>query len=184
MMTTWSPAQVRAIRSTTWQRVAAGAVLTTLLTGAAAAVLGASAWHVYGAVAYIGVAILALFSPNAIIAQVIGGQLLAGSLLLASDGAPGAIPIMMIVIGLVATAELLAIAARLAIPIERDARDDLRRAAIAAAIAGGVFGVMLLVGRLPGPTGLPTGILAIGVAAGACVVLAIAFVSSRFAPHE
>lgn len=125
---------------------------------------------------------LALFSPAAITAQVIGGQLLIGSLLLRDD-APSAILILLMVISVVATAELLAIAARLANPIERDARGDLRGAALAAAIAGGVFGVMLLVGVLPGPAGLPSGMLAIGVASGACVLLAVVLVSSRFA-HE
>lgn len=179
----WRPAHGATLWSLAWQRVAAAVALAAALTGVAAAALGGSIWHTYGAVAYIGVAILALFSPAAISAQVIGGLLLAGSLLLADD-APFMMVILLMFVSIVATAELLAIAARLANRIERDARNDLRRGALAALLAGGVFGLMLLIGALPGPASLPTGILAIGVASGACVLLAIVFVSSRFAPRE
>ncbi|HEX2167964.1 MAG TPA: hypothetical protein VHG09_12090 [Longimicrobiales bacterium] len=163
--------------------MAAVTMLSAIVTGAAGAALGGTAVHVYVAFCYIAVAVLALFWPVAIAAQVVGGQLLVANLLLGGD-APAAIVLLLIVVAVVLTAEMLGIAARLATPVERDTRDDLRSAGLAAAIAGGVFGVMLLVGTLPGPAGLPSGILAISVAAGACVLLAIVLVSSRFAPHE
>lgn len=154
-----------------------------MFTGMAGAALGGTAAHVYGAAAYTGIVMIALLRPAAITAQVIGGQLLTASLLLESK-APAAVLLLLMVGSIVVTAELLGVAARLALPIERDTRDDLLRGAVAAAAGGGVFGVMLLVSAIPGPTGLPSGILAIIAASGACVLLAIVLVSSRFAPHE
>jgi peptidoglycan/LPS O-acetylase OafA/YrhL len=75
----------------------------------------------------------------------------------------------------VATAELLAGAARLNMPIERDGREDLRRAGLAAVAGAGVFGAVALVGTLPGPTGL----VAVALASGACIVLALLLVRSE-----
>lgn len=80
----------------------------------------------------------------------------------------GSVGVLPIVGGGVATAELLAVVARLDVPIERNPGDAVRRVGLAAVIGGGVFGVVALAGGLPGPTGL----VAIAVSARACIVLA------------
>ena len=139
-------------------------------------------WHAAGAAAYVALAVLALRSPNALTALVAGGLLLSGSLLIADDG-PNLFAVLIMLMSVVATAELLGVAALLATPVERDARNDLRRAAIAVTIAGAAFGVMMLVSVLPVRSVLWSGIPAIAIASGACVLLAIVLVSSRFAPR-
>lgn len=158
-MTTWWPAR---------RRLAALAVLMAAVTGAAGAALGASAWHVYVAGAYVLIAVVALFFSGGITAQVIGGQVLAGSLLSGLDGA-SALLLLPMVAGVVFTAELLGVVARLDTPLERDPTRDLQGAALATVIGGGVFGAVVLVGDLPGPTGFA----AIALASGACGLLAI-----------
>lgn len=179
----WRPAHGPTRRSLAWQRVAAAVALTAVLTGAAATAFGGSVWHVCGALAYIGVAIFALFSPAAITAQVTGGLLLAGSLLLADD-APSVILILLMFVSIVATAELLAIAARLANRIERDGRDDLRRAVRTIATAGCVAAVMLLIALPLWPRTLSGGLVSIGIASGACVLLAIVLAGGRLESLE
>jgi len=139
-------------------------------------------WHVAGAAVYVALAVLALRSPNALTALVAGGLLLSGSLLIADDG-PNLFAVLIMLMSVVATAEMLGVAALLATPVERDARNDLRRAAIAVTIAGAAFGVMMLVSVLPVRSVLWSGIPAIAIASGACVLLAIVLVSSRFAPR-
>ena len=120
-------------------------------------------WHVAGAAVYVALAVLALRSPNALTALVAGGLLLSGSLLIADDG-PNLFAVLIMLMSVVATAELLGVAALLATPVERDARNDLRRAAIAVTIAGVAFGVMMLVSVLPVRSVLRSGIPAIGSA--------------------
>lgn len=163
-MTTWWPAR---------RRLAALGVLMAALTGAAGAVLGASDWHVYGAGAYVVIAVVALFFSGGITAQVIAGQVLAGSLLSGLDGA-AALLLLPMVAGVVLTAELLAVVARLDTPLEPDPTRDLQGAALATLTGGGVFGAVVLVGHLPGPTGLT----AIALASGACGLLAILLVEN------
>ena len=58
--------------------------------------------------------------------------------------------------------------ARLDTPLSSDPRDALPRAGLAAVIGGGVFGAVMLVSAVPGPTGL----VAVGLASGARVLLA------------
>lgn len=161
-LTTWRPAR---------QRLAAIAVLMATLTGAGAATLGASGWHIFGAGAYVVATLAAIFSPAAIIVQVIGGQLLAASVVLGRDGSPTLL-LLPVIASVVATAELLAIVARSAAALDRDPGDDVRRAGVTVSIAAVVFGVVAIIGRLPGPTG----ILAIVLAASACLVLAVLLV--------
>jgi hypothetical protein len=162
-MTTWRPAR---------QRLAAIAVLTAAITGAAAAALGATG--IFGAGAYVVIAVAALFSPAAIVVQVIYGQLLAGSVLLAQDG-PAPLLLLPVVVSVVVTAELLALVGRLGTPKGRDpGGDDLHRVGVAAVIGGVVFGAVVLVRGLPGPTGL----VAIGVASAALFALAILLVGN------
>lgn len=57
--------------------------------------------------------------------------------------------------------------------LDRDPGDDVRRAVVTVSIVAVVFGIVAIIGRLPGPTG----ILAIVLAASACLVLAILLVS-------
>jgi hypothetical protein len=170
---TWWPAR---------QRVAAAAVLLALLTAAAAVGLGdptliggvpLRGLPTFGAVTYVATVVLALFVPGAMIAQVAIGMALAGSMLLSQSLSPlGLLPL---VAGVVATAELLGVAARLDTPGERNPRGELRRAAGATGIAAAVYAVVLLVGGVPGPAGL----LAIVVASGTCA--GIAFLLLRHA---
>lgn len=163
--TTWWPAR---------RRLAGLAILTATLTGSIAATAGSSPAHVYGAGGYLVLTLIALFWPSAIVAHVIGGQVLAGSVLVAPGGGE-LVPLLAIVAGAVATTELLAGAARLDMPVEREGRDDLRRAGLAAVAGAGVFGAVALVGTLPGPTGL----VAVALASGACIVLALLLVRSE-----
>ena len=157
-MSTWSPAR---------QRLASLAVLAATLTGAAGAVVDGSSSYVYGAGAYVVIAVLALFFPAAIAVQVISGQILVGSLLMGQDR-PAALMLALVFAGVVASAELLARVAWLESPLQRDSSDVLSRTALAAAMGGGVFGAVMLISGLPGPGGL----LAVVLASGACVVLA------------
>ncbi len=157
-MSTWSPAR---------QRLASLAVLLATLTGAVGTVLDGSSSYVYGAGAYVMIAVLALFVPAAIAVQVIAGQVLVGGLLMGQDG-PAALMLVPAFAGVVATAELLTMVAWLDTPLQRDPSDALPRAGLAAVIGGGVFGAVMLVSGLPGPGGL----VAVGLASGACVLLA------------
>ena len=85
-------------------------------------------------------------------------------------GPDGLAPSMLVpaIAGVVATAELLAVVARLDTQLERDPGDYLSRTAVAALVGGGVFGAVGLLSGIPGPTGL----VAVGLASGACVLLA------------
>ena len=117
------------------------------------------------------ISVVALFIPAAISVQVVGGLALLGGLLLAEDG-PSPLLLIPAVAGVIFTAELLTIVARMDTPIDGDSRDDLPRAGVAAVIGGGVFGAVVLVSGLPGPTGFG----AVVLASGACVVLATVLV--------
>ena len=97
----------------------------------------------------------------------IGGQVLVGSLLLGS-GAATPLVLMPAVAGVVVTSELLAVVARLDMQLERDSGDGVPSGGLAAVIGGCVFGVVVLASAFPGPTGL----VAVVLASGACVVLA------------
>jgi hypothetical protein len=153
------------------QTFAALAILIASGTAAAGA-WGGSGWHLYGAGAYVAVTVLALFAPAAITLQVIGGQVLIAGLLFApGDASP--LLLVPLVIAVVATAELLALVARLRTSVDRDPRPDLRRAGIGALLAGSAFGIVVTVGALPGPAGL----LSVALASIACVMLAATLIS-------
>src|SRR5690606_7235927 len=92
--------------------VAALAVVTAALTSAGAAALGNAPPHALGGIIYFGVVVGALLQPGALTAQVIAGQLLAGSLLLSPEP-PSLLRLAPIVAGVIATAELLALAHRM-----------------------------------------------------------------------
>lgn len=148
------------------------AMITALLTAAIGAGAGGSVWHLYGAAAYVAVALGALSAPPMITVQVIAGQLLAASLLLRPD-APPFLLLLTMVIGVVATAELLAQVARIQTSVDFDPREEVHRVVVSAAVGGSVFGMVVLLGRVPGPTGLA----AIGLASAACVIVAIVLAS-------
>ncbi len=161
---TWSPAR---------QRLAFLAGLAATLTGAVGAVLDGSSSYVYGAGAYVIIVVSALFVPAAIAVQVIAGQILVGSLLIGQAGT-AALMLVPAFAGVVATAELLAMVAWLDAPVQRDPGDALPRAGLAAVIGGAVFAAVMLISGLPGPGGL----VAVGLASGACVILAVRLVSN------
>jgi hypothetical protein len=164
----------RGRRAAAWwparRRLALMAVATAALTAAAVAALGASDTHALAAGLYMLVAVAAVFLPDAIPVQVIGGQLLAASLLV--GGSVDLLLLLPVVAGVVATAELLAVVGRMDAPGERDPRADVRRAGGATGLAAAVFGAVALVGRVPGPTGLLAVVLASAACAGLAIVLA------------
>jgi hypothetical protein len=164
----WAESRSRASR---WrlgrQGLGALAVVTAALTGELGILLGGSGWHVLAGSAYVLIAAFATFSPAAIAVQVVAGQALVGSLLLGRDG-PSPLLLVGAVAGVILTAELLAIVARMDAPITSEPRNDLTRAGVAAVIGAVVFGVVLLATGFPGPSGP----LAIGLAGGACFVVA------------
>jgi hypothetical protein len=95
------------------------------------AALGASGWHIVGACVYVVIAATALFFPAAITIQVIGGQMLAGSVLLGQN-APASLLLLPVIASVVVTAELLAAVGRLdtrsrAIPAATSSERDLQR---------------------------------------------------------
>jgi hypothetical protein len=143
------------------------AVLTATGTGAVAAALGGTGSHVWGAGAYVAVSGIALFSPGAIAAQVILGQVLAGSLLLAPDG-PAPLLLLPLVVGVVVTAELLGCSSGADVPVPALSAGALRRVGGTAVLGGGAFGTVVWIGGLSGPTGIE----ALALAAAACVALA------------
>lgn len=149
------------------QGLQALAVLSAALTGAFGIALGGSPWHVYGAYAYILLAALASFSPAAIAVQVLGGQVLVGSLL-TGPGAPSPLLLVPPMACVIVSAELLAVVARMDTPLESHPRRDLSRAGLSAVIGGAVFAAVMLVNGFRGPDG----VLAILLASGACVLLA------------
>jgi hypothetical protein len=73
------------------------------------------------------------------------------------------------VAGVILAAELLSIMARMDTPFDSHPRRDLRRAGLSVLIGAGVFGAVIHASPLPGPVGF----LAVGLAAGSCVGVAV-----------
>lgn len=163
--------------------IAAMALVVAAAIAGTGAVIGGTALHVLGAAAYIAIAVSALFAPAMIMVQVAAGQVIVAGLLLRPDApgallrpdAPGMLLLVAMLIGVVATAELLAVVDRVVTSVDHDPRDDLRRAALAAAVAGVTFGFVLLLGSMPGPTGLA----AVALASVACVIVALVLSAQR-----
>ena len=168
-MSTWWPAR---------QRLAALAVLAAALTGAFGIELGGIGWHAFSAGAYVLTTVVALIFPAAIAVQVVAGQVLLGGLLVGPDG-PASLLLTPAVAGVIVSAELLAVVARMDTHLDSDPRNDLSRAGLSALIGGGVFGAVVLVSGFPGPTGL----VAVALAAGACFALAILLVRNVARPR-
>ncbi len=154
------------------QRGLAGlAVLSAACTGAMMGSLGGPGFLQLGAVSYLLVTGVALITPAAITVQVVWALALIGRFLL---GPIGATPLLLLpsVAGIIFTAELLAIVARMDTPFHNDPRDDLPRAVVSAGIGGAAFGVVFLLSGLRGPTGL----IAVLLASFACILLAVLLV--------
>lgn len=157
-MTLWPPARRRVAVLT----VAVAAVTATYAVG-----IGPR-WQPLVAVAYVVAAGVAVASPPAIAAQVAVGVGLAWSVLPELDGVQ-VLALVPLVIGVVATAELLGLVARLRMVVER--APDMQRVSVAVTLAAIISGATLAAGLLDGPGGVIGTLLA----ASACVVLAIAF---------
>jgi hypothetical protein len=163
--------------------IAGMALVIAAVVAGIGAVIGGTALHVLGAVAYIAIAVSALFAPAMIMVQVAAGQVMIAGLLLRPGAAgallrpdsPGTLLLVAMFVGVVATAELLAVVDRVVTSVDHDPRDDLRRAALAAAVAGVAFGVVLLPGSMPGPTGLA----GVALASAACVIVALVLAGRR-----
>jgi hypothetical protein len=148
--------------------MAALALCSAILTGTGVVWLGGPEAYARLAAAWILIAAVGLFWPTAMTVVVVGGQMLTGMLLLGPTPVR-LLPLVLAMAGVVATAELLGLVDRLNTPLERGARSELNRAGASAVVGGVVFAAVVAVGKLPGPTGL----VAVALASGACVVLAI-----------
>jgi hypothetical protein len=102
---------------------------------------------------------------------VITGQGLIGVLLVREDG-PTLLLLAPAMAGVVLTAELLAVVARMDTPFEAHPRADLPRGLLSAVIGGGVFAAVAALGTLGGPVGL----WAVVLAPAGCVLLAMILV--------
>ena len=153
--------------------VAGAAAASALATASGAAILGGSPAPLSGVAAYAVITIFALAYPALITAQVIAGAAIAASLLF---GPLAGTPLFVapVLAGVVATAELLAITARLDSPFGRDPRGDLRRAGIAGLLSAAVFGIVALIADVRGPGGF----LAVVLAAAVCTLLGLLLVHS------
>lgn len=158
-MTNWWPVRVQA---------AALTVVALLATCAVAVALGVLPGY---AAAYLLIGLYGLGSPAAIPVQVVAGTSLIGALLV---GPIGAAPLSLVplVVGVVATAELLGVVARLDAPIRRPAGDLLLRAGGSAAAAGLVYTAIVLIGSVRGPSGSVA--VALGSAAAFLAALTLA----------
>lgn len=147
------------------------AVLAAFVTGALVVGAGGGGWLRYLALGYIGIVVLALFVPAAVTAQVVGGQVLAG-VVLVGGAAGGLFTTALVVAGVVVTAELLAVVARLDSPVRRRPEGVLARTGTAGALAGGVFGVVVFSSGQYAVGGL----IAVAVASAVCFGVAMRMV--------
>lgn len=165
-------------KATLWprarRRVATAVVLTAAITAIYVGVLGGAPRYWVLSAGYLAAALLALTSPQAIAGQVAIGIALAWSLLPGREGTE-AFVILPVIVAVVMTAELLAMAARLGMIVARDPRPDIRRLAIAVTLAALTSVATLAIGLLPGPGGLA----ATAIAAGACLLLALLLVRGQ-----
>ncbi|TVP55155.1 MAG: hypothetical protein EA351_11440 [Gemmatimonadales bacterium] len=155
--------------------LAALALLTAVLTGVTGVAMGGTAGHAFAAAVFVGLAVAAAVSRGAIPWMIVAGQGFAASLLFTPVPLE-LLSLLPIVGGVLVSAELLAVVGRLEPSFARDPSDDLRRVGISALIGVGVFAVVAaMIGaldRIP----VPTGLAAVALAVGACVVLAVLFI--------
>ncbi len=153
--------------------LAAAAVACAVATSVAGALLGGEPWTNIAAFAHVVAAVWALGDPRMLAAQVGAGVAMAWGLLPGTDGT--ITPVVVVVVGTVATGELLGAAGRLGMVVPRDPEPELRRVGVAVAVALVTSGATVIVGAVAGPAGL----VATAVAALGCVVLAVAVRSPR-----
>lgn len=158
-MRNWWPAR---------RQAAALAVVAILATAAVSVAYGVIPGY---AAVYVAIALYGIGSAAAIPVQVLAGCALVGALLIGPIGA-APLTLLPLVVGVVGTAELLAVVARLDAPIERPAGDLLLRAGAGAGVAGLLYGAIALVGTLPGPRG--SAAVALGSAAALLAALLLA----------
>lgn len=153
--------------ATLWPGSGRGILLLGVLVAVLTAV-GATAGNEQDEVVALGIlhvsmALATAIQPTAIRLQVAAGVALAASMLLGVDGtAVAAVPV---VIGVVATTELLGLALQMRIVVPRDPRPGMRRVALTTAAGAVAATVTLAAGSLDGPAGLAATLLA----AGGCV---------------
>lgn len=121
-------------------------------------------------VAHVLAALWVLANPSSLAVQVGVGALLAATPLLGTDGtAVGVVPV---VVGVVATAELLGVCGRLGMVVPRDPAPDRNQVGVTTLGAALASGLTLGVGALAGPVGLVAVVLGAGACAGLAVLLA------------
>ena len=132
------------------QRGLAGlSVVSAGLTGALIGGFGGPGFLQLGAISYLLLTGVAFITPAAIAIQVVWGLALLGHLLVRPMGSN---PFFLIpaVAGIIFTAELLAIVARMDTPFHNDPRDDFTRAVASALFGGAVFGAVSFLSRFRG----------------------------------
>jgi hypothetical protein len=160
-------------------RVAAVTGIVIAATALLAVLVGGTGWHRLAAVAYVVAAVATLTAPRRIGWQVATGLVLCWSVLPVLEGG-ATFALVPLVVGVVATAELVGLVGRLGIIVERDPGPDLRRLPVTLGLTALISAVTLLVGRIGGPGGLA----AVVLAAGACGLLAMVLTGDRAsAPH-
>ena len=165
----WSPAR---------QGLAAAALAAALVTSAAGATYAGRSEVTIAALVHVVAAAWALSDTRAIATQVGAGVVMAW---LSTVGAEGtAVGVGVVVVGVVATSELLAAAGRHRMVVERDPAPEIRRVGIAAVVAAATSGVSLAAGALAGPPAL----VATAVAALGCSVLAVALRVPRYGGED
>lgn len=142
------------------------------LTGFVCSILGGTRFHLGLAGFYVVTTVLALGTPSLIIAQVVSGQALIASVLLRGVHASGWV-LLPAMLSVLLSAELLGTMAHSNTPIPAADLGNSPRRAVQRAVAGtAVFGCVLGAIVAPGPSGL----MAVTVAAVACVGLALVLV--------
>jgi len=136
------------------------ALLVGTLTAVALSWSGWSLVSLAGGIVYLALTAGALRRPGLLATQVVAGAGVTGMLLADPQGI-GPLRALPIVVGLLATAELLAAADRTGV----DGGRPLARAGRRALAGGGVFGLVSLTTGFPGPGGLA----AVAVATAACL---------------
>jgi hypothetical protein len=163
---TWSePAEETTVWPPWRQAVAAAAIVAAALTGLAGAALGNGGWAETLAAAHLAATAAVLRRPTLAGVQVAVGVGLAWLTLPGSDDPnPAVVPV---ITGVVATAELLGLSARLGTVVSADAVPGLLRVGVTAIGAAAVSGLVVAMGGLGDMGGLP----ATAVAAGACLAV-------------
>lgn len=119
------------------------------------------------------IAALALFEPAAVTGWVVWGLVMAGWGWMRQEGAREVL-VVAVMAGVVGVAELLAIVAKIDVPMEPSGGGrEPQRVGAAAAIAAAVSGVAMILGGV----GTVSGLTAAVVGAGACMVAALALIS-------